>query len=115
MKADNLKAGNPELTDEQVQFGIRRAAEIFATHDKVRPIKSQPRRPGTLQLTDYQLAAIVAGAYCDGAEAYRAGRASYAPLVAAVESTIEFIEAALFDGSHDENARHYVARLRGAL
>ena len=66
MRSDDLKAGNPDLTDEHVQFGIHRAGEIFASHDKCSPIAGQPRRPGTLQLSDYQLAAIIAGAYNDG-------------------------------------------------
>lgn len=55
-RADDLKAGNPGLTDESVAFGLRRAREIFER--RYNPIK--------LELGEVQLAAIMAGAHHNG-------------------------------------------------
>ncbi|MDO8705378.1 MAG: hypothetical protein Q7J84_10575 [Sulfuricaulis sp.] len=57
-RADNLRAGNPGVSDESVGFGLRRAREIFEKRQN--PIK--------VELSELQLAAIMAGAHNDGGE-----------------------------------------------
>lgn len=69
MNFSDLKTGNSALTDEQAQFGLRRAAEISAKHSKPNGngMKAFRRHfPGVIVLSEIQLAAIIAEAYCDG-------------------------------------------------
>ena len=72
LKAEGLKSGNPELTDEHVAYGIRRAGEIFKAHEEACSnglLNFRRQFPGVLHLADFQLAAIVADAYREGFEA----------------------------------------------
>lgn len=71
MNPDDLKAGNPDLNDEHVAYGIRRAGEIFKAHDEAQNnglANFRKQFPGVLHLADFQLAAIVADAYREGME-----------------------------------------------
>lgn len=69
-QADDLKAGNPGLSDEAAQFGLMRAWQIFLRYESNGWLGDDvalilPRR----WLTEIQLAAIIAGAYEDGVSA----------------------------------------------
>ena len=55
-RTDDLKAGNPGVSDESVAFGLRRAREIFERRHN--PIK--------VELSELQLAAVMAGAHNNG-------------------------------------------------
>lgn len=69
MTPDDLKAGNPDLNDEHIQYGIRRAGEIFKAHEDAQSnglVNFRKQFPGVLHLADFQLAAIVADAYREG-------------------------------------------------
>ena len=71
MTPDDLKAGNPDLNDEHVAYGIRRAGEIFKAHEDAQSnglVNFRKQFPGVLHLADFQLAAIVADAYREGME-----------------------------------------------
>ncbi len=69
MKPDDLKEGNPALTDEHVQYGLRRAAEIVAKHAAAGTEAFRKRYPGAVHLAEIQLAAICAEAYREGMQA----------------------------------------------
>jgi hypothetical protein len=55
--AEALKAGNAELTEDDIVFGLKRAVEVYERHGNP---------AGPLQLNQAQLAAIIAGAHRDG-------------------------------------------------
>ena len=62
MKMEDLKAGNPELSDGAAEYGVNRTPRLFHTHGG----------PAVMRLQPIQLAAILAGAYNDGHEDGRA-------------------------------------------
>lgn len=73
---ENLKTGNPELTDECTAYGLNRAAELMDRHalkggtDLLAFKRRYPHPP--LMLGEIQVAAIVAEAYRAGVEDGRA-------------------------------------------
>jgi len=88
--AENLKCGNPALTDECTAYGLRRAAVIMAKH----ALKSgegiaafRKRHPVPLVLGEIQVAAICAEAYRAGTTATLTGRGAVMPFIDTVEST----------------------------
>jgi hypothetical protein len=60
MTTQDLKNGNPGLSDTPAQYGLRRAREVYERHGD--PADG-------LRLVEVQLAAIIAGAYEDGVAA----------------------------------------------
>ena len=75
-QSDDLKLGNPALTDECVQYGLRRASEIVAKHAAAGTEAFRKRYPGCVHLAEIQLAAVLAEAYREG----RADKRDISPL-----------------------------------
>ena len=73
MNHEDLKAGNPALTDECTAYGLTRAAEIMALHAATQTGMTAFRKrfPAALVIGEIQVAAICAEAYRAGIESAR--------------------------------------------
>jgi hypothetical protein len=78
VKIEDLKFGNPDLSDAAAEFGMRRGEEVFKRHGT--------HQFGHLVLDLIQVSALLAGAYNDGLEDGRAAEAWEAELRAKNEA-----------------------------